>query len=338
MKNVISCIVLGLAVLCVACAAPIAEAADKKPVRVIYDTDFGGDCDDAGGLAVLHALADLGEARILATISVTGKKYAPGGIDAINTYYGRPDIPIGAPKADVWATSPPDRYAKELATNAPNDVKTKKNVPPAVSLYRKILSRQPDNSVVIVTVGFLRNMQNLLNSSPDQYSDLHGPELVRRKVRKLVCMACEFPKGHSWNTKGGPWNYGSATQRVVKDWPTQVTFTGFEVGYPIMTGHRLATETSESNPVFMAYDGHPGVNKEGDRHSWDLTAVLLGVRGPSDYWTVEDTGHLMIRNNGANEWIDEPDDSRVGYVVQKMPVPQMEKVLGDLLVQDPAKR
>ena len=34
--------------------------------RVIFDTDPGGDVDDAGALAVLHALADRGEVKILA--------------------------------------------------------------------------------------------------------------------------------------------------------------------------------------------------------------------------------------------------------------------------------
>jgi hypothetical protein len=37
-------------------------------VRIILDTDMSGDCDDAGALALLHALADQGECEILATV------------------------------------------------------------------------------------------------------------------------------------------------------------------------------------------------------------------------------------------------------------------------------
>lgn len=320
------------------CAVPRPSGAAEKPVPIIYDTDFGGDCDDAAALAVLHTLADRNEARILATISVTGKKYAPGGLDAINTYHGRPDIPIGAPEADVWSAPPPDRYAEFTAKNFPNDVKTKANVPPAVSLYRKILSSRPDDSVVIVTVGYLRNMQNLLNSSPDRHSDLHGPELVEKKVRKLVCMAGEFPQGKSWNTKGGPWDYGSAAQRVVKDWPTSIIFSGAEIGHPIMTGARLSEETPKERPVRQIYRIHPLTTEQGDRHSWDQTAVLCAVRGHDDYWTLEDTGHLLVRNDGSNRWIDSPDDPRVAYLEKKTPVPKMEEIIGDLLVAEPALR
>ena len=43
------------------------RAAD--PVRLIFDTDMANDCDDAGALAVLHALADLGEVEILAIVT-----------------------------------------------------------------------------------------------------------------------------------------------------------------------------------------------------------------------------------------------------------------------------
>ena len=27
---------------------------EKKPVKIIFDTDIGGDCDDAGALALLQ--------------------------------------------------------------------------------------------------------------------------------------------------------------------------------------------------------------------------------------------------------------------------------------------
>lgn len=65
-----------------------------EPVPVIFNTDMAGDCDDAGALAVLHAQADRGEAQILAV--VTNRKctagVSGGACDAINTFYGRPNI------------------------------------------------------------------------------------------------------------------------------------------------------------------------------------------------------------------------------------------------------
>src|SRR5210317_961434 len=64
--------------------------------KVILDTDIGSDCDDAGALAVLHKLADKDEVEILGVIYSSGKnKYGIGVCDAINTYYGRGDLPLG---------------------------------------------------------------------------------------------------------------------------------------------------------------------------------------------------------------------------------------------------
>ena len=45
----------------------------RAPPSVIFDTDMGSDCDDAGALAILHSLADAGEVRILGVIFSSGK-------------------------------------------------------------------------------------------------------------------------------------------------------------------------------------------------------------------------------------------------------------------------
>ena len=65
-------------------------------VPIILDTDIGPDCDDAGALAVLHGLAKRGEARIVGVMHCTSSPWGAGCIDAINAYYGRPDIPVGS--------------------------------------------------------------------------------------------------------------------------------------------------------------------------------------------------------------------------------------------------
>jgi len=52
-----------LCLLCVGCQK------QPEPVSVIFDTDMGPDYDDVGALTLLHAFADRGEAKILATVS-----------------------------------------------------------------------------------------------------------------------------------------------------------------------------------------------------------------------------------------------------------------------------
>ena len=51
--------------------------------------------DDVGALALLHALADRGEAKILGVLISSKNEWAGPCVDAINTWHGRPDVPIG---------------------------------------------------------------------------------------------------------------------------------------------------------------------------------------------------------------------------------------------------
>jgi len=126
----------------------IAQENFAGPTKVIYETDFTVDVDDVGALAVLHALADNGEAEILAVSYNEVQSRAADAIDAINTWYGRGDIPIGLydkPLAD------PDyfhSYIDPLAGMA-NDI-TDNWVGSSLDLYQRVLSEQPDNSVTIV--------------------------------------------------------------------------------------------------------------------------------------------------------------------------------------------
>src|SRR3954467_13772084 len=96
---------------------PASRPAD--PVKIIFDTDMDSDCDDVGALAVLHALADNGEADILATVVSTPTAWPPPCVDAINTYYARPDLPIGCPKKG--GGNKPSKYARAIADKFPQD-------------------------------------------------------------------------------------------------------------------------------------------------------------------------------------------------------------------------
>ena len=82
------CCVLTLILL-----ADSAGAAD--PVPIIYDTDIGNDVDDVLALGMLHSLQTRGMSELLAvTITKDHDQCAPF-VDAVNTFYGRGNIPRG---------------------------------------------------------------------------------------------------------------------------------------------------------------------------------------------------------------------------------------------------
>ncbi len=79
------------------CSYAGCSTSNEEKVKIIFDTDLGPDYDDVGALAFLHAMADSGRAEILATLSSNRHELVAPSIEVINTYFGRPDLEIGAP-------------------------------------------------------------------------------------------------------------------------------------------------------------------------------------------------------------------------------------------------
>src|ERR1700759_4215007 len=75
----------------------LGAAAQNKPVPIIFDTDMGPDYDDVGAITLLHAFADSGKCKILATMASNRYSNVAAVLDVFNTYFHRPDIPIGVP-------------------------------------------------------------------------------------------------------------------------------------------------------------------------------------------------------------------------------------------------
>lgn len=71
------------------------ETAFNGPVNVIFDTDVCLDDDDGMALAIVHALQMRHEANSVAVTVGLDEKWCAPYIDVLNTFYGRPDIPIG---------------------------------------------------------------------------------------------------------------------------------------------------------------------------------------------------------------------------------------------------
>jgi len=268
---------LASALLALACAQYLQAA---LPVKIILDVDLAEDVDDAGAIATLHALANRGEAEILGVMVSSKNEWVGPCVDAINTWYGRPDLPIGYQRGHTYGYRNPkdsdrettSKYAEAVAKAFPHDLQKSSDAPDAALLCRKLLAAQPDQSVTIVTVGFLTNLRNLLDSRPDDYSKLDGEALVKQKVKQWICMGGVFPSGRFPNGQGEynlMWDT-TASVRAINDWPTPIVFSGFAIGAAIKVGARLR-ETPEANPVRACYQLYNGLN---NREAWDQTAAL----------------------------------------------------------------
>ena len=159
---------------------------NAQPLSVIFDSDMGPDYDDVGAITLLHAFADDGKANILATIASTRYDNVAAVFNVFNTYFNRPNIPIGVPKGEALDLRDFQHWSDSVVKNYPHAINSNKDVPDAVALYRRILAIQPDKSVTIITVGFLTNLKNLLQSKADMFSPLSGEQLVKQKVKQLL--------------------------------------------------------------------------------------------------------------------------------------------------------
>jgi purine nucleosidase len=265
-----------LLMLLVGSAAAMAE----KPVRISFDTDIAGDVDDVGALAMAHVLADHGEVELVACMISSNNPHSAGCLDALNTWYGRPDIPIGTASRFGQLDGVPDdavvesKYTRQIAEEFPHNIKEQGTVP-ATELYRKLLAAE-EEKVTIVTVGFLGNIADLLESPGDEVSPLTGRELVEQKVEQWVCMGGIFPAG---KFPGGEGEYNvkfgvEGAKVAVEKWPGRIVFSGFEIGQPIGTGEGLV-KLPEKNPVRRGFELYNGLTNNS---SWDQTAVQLSRR------------------------------------------------------------
>lgn len=279
----------------------------KEPVKIIFDTDFGGDADDLGALAMLNHFHERGECELLAVMNWSTESSVASAIDAVNTYYGHPDIPIGTRKDESHADT--NNYAVPIALQFEHDIDYE-SAPEVSSLYRKVLSQEEDGSVVVVTVGPLRNIEYLLRSEADEYSELNGKDLVAKKVKEFVIMGGGFPeREQEWNFDG---NMRGVTKYVLENLPVPVTFSGFEVGVAIKSGE-VFNEIDKNTPLhvgFMHFSGHAFWMKENfegrilDNSTFDQTAVLYAVRGGvGEYWDKIEDGYCMANDSGGNVWM-----------------------------------
>lgn len=320
-------------ILCVLSLSVFAQK--KQPVSLIFDTDIAPDYDDVGAMALLHAFADAGEARILATISSNAFETTVPTMSLLNTYFGRPDIPLGVTKREKPNMNCSQKWAEFIIDKYPHKVKSNTEAMEATKLYRKILAKQPDQSVTIITVGFFTNMADLLDSQPDEFSKLSGKDLIKKKVKLLVSMAAGLNKenrGHEFNVHIDT----KASQKVFTEWNTPMLLSGFEIGEKIRTGIRLINnETIQNSPVKDAFQVALTKDKNTiGRNSWDQTAVLVAVKGIEPYFSTRKL-NFEIKDDGTNVLIP---GEKITYLTEKMPATEVAAIIEDLMMHQPKKK
>lgn len=307
--------------------------ASAAPVKIIFDTDIGNDVDDVLALSVLHALESRGECEILGVTVTKPDELAGPFVDAMDTFYGRPKIPIGCTRPS--ADEPPSRFLPLVNVKDggklryPHKLKRGSDAPEPTALLRELLGKQPDNSVVLVQVGYFSNLGALLDTDKD---------LIKRKVKLLSVMAGAFQpdlqKKHflEFNVIKDI----AAARKVAADWPTPIVWSGFEIGaaipYPAISiecdfayvAHHPAAE------AYCLYNPPPH-----ERPTWDLTASLYAVLPERGFFDLSAPGRVTVEEDGFTKFTEQPGGRDRFLILKDNQIPRVKEALVLLASQPP---
>lgn len=333
---------LAAAFAVVPCSAAGTTPSDAPPVKVIFDTDIGNDVDDVLALAMLHALQSRGDCELLAvTVSIPDERAGPF-VDAVNTFYGRPDIPVGVIREGKNEEIKFLQLAEEMDNGElryPHDLERSSNAPEATELLREVLGRAEDNSVVLVQVGYFSNLSALLETHADEHSSLTGRELVEQKVRLLSVMGGAFQTIHH-NNRFTEFNVVQdipAAQKLAKEWPTPIVWSGIEIGiaapYPAVSIER-DFDYVEHHPVAESY--HLYMPPPHNRPTWDLTSVLHAVSPDRGYFDLSPPGIVTIEEDGFSRFTPEAEGRDRFLIMNEVQSARVQEALVQLTSQPPS--
>lgn len=321
---------------------PLMSGRGAEPVGVIFDTDMGNDVDDALALGLLHALESRGQCRLLAVTLTKDHPLAAPFVDAVNHFYGRPNVAVGVVRD---GKTPEHSKFLPLATMSdggqpryPHALQSGSDAPAAVPLLRQVLSRQPDRSVVIVQVGFSTNLARLLESKGDAASLLSGPDLVKQKVRELAVMAGAFQpiNGNARYLEYNVIQDIPAAKSLADNWPTPIVWSGFEIGiaapYPASSIERDFGYVSH-HPLAEAYRLYSP--PPHNRPTWDLTAALYAVWPDRGYFDLSSPGRVEVESDGYTRFTPQDKGPHRYLILPAAKQPRLVEALVQLSSQPP---
>ena len=301
----------------------------KGAPRVIIDTDLSRWWDDATTIGLANVLHDQGKLRILGMVSDVPNSVAVAALDAINTAYDHGDIPLGA-VAGSEADSFQHGYTDQLVERLPNSIDDHTDVPNAVALYRRLLAKQPDKSVTIISVGGYTNLAGLLASKRGQGSSLAGRALVEDKVKRLVQMDGIFPGGGPAFTNQKI-DLAAATAVVGGEgWPTPIAWVDGLGGVQTMVGGALCTTEKPKHPMRVVYEALFACGPPGDGN-WDAPTLLYGIGDTRSVFSEQGQGGAAVINaQGGLSWetpSSRPNDLYVKVADQQTLNQQIDELL-----------
>ncbi|MCR4995590.1 MAG: hypothetical protein K6A32_09515 [Bacteroidales bacterium] len=285
-----------------------------QPIQLILDSDFGSSTDDLFALMMLNHYIDDGIVDLKGIIvDREGEKNA-GVVDIFNTYYGHPDIPVGLERNGV--KSPrcfipyngicdlKDAQGKPLFKRSLDVSK----LPDGYKLYRKLLSKAEDNSIVIVAIGFVTTLSQLFESGADEYSDLSGLDLFKQKVKSVYIQSGRFEAGDSLSgynmraaSKQSALFYNKFPEKV--DLVMSPSNIGDKMNY-LPQDVLVDLSYTDWNPIKSVYTNY---TCDTGQRMWDTNCLVNAVLGDKEYHLSPRGRVLFVDKGEMSEMLFTPD-------------------------------
>lgn len=290
----------------------------------ILGTDWSSDCDDVMAMRIICRAHKQKKIALLG-VNIDDKiDLSVRSLSAFMQTEGCEDISIGFDRKAKRVCRDP-KYQKRLCI-LPSLLTSNEQAEDSVKLYRRLIANAP-GPVEIAEIGYTQSLSALLRSKPDDISPLSGYDLIKAKVKKLWIMAGK------WNEQGGKEHNFDGTRAtrkggayICKNWPTPITFLGWEVAAEVYAGGGLP-ETDVVGAAIRDY----GCDPTKGRNAWDPMLVVLALIGDekeAGYSVVTGKARLCALT-GKNYFT-----AGVGnhaYVVKDKPDEYYTEIINDLL-------
>ena len=304
-------LLLVLALMMQACASkqvalePV--SVKEKPIPMILDSDFGSSTDDLFALMMLHHYIDDGKVNLLGiVVDREGEKNA-ALVDIFDTYYGHPDIPVGLerngvknPRCFIPYNGVVDLKDAQGGSLFKRTLDTSKCVE-GYKLYRQLLSKAEDHSVVVVAIGFATTLSQLFESGADEYSSLKGVDLFGQKVKSVYIQSGRFESGDSlcgYNMRAASKQSAIFYDKLPKnvDLIMSPSNVGDMMDY-LPQDVLVDLSNTEQNPIKAVYTNY---TCDTGQRMWDTNCLVQAVLGDEAY-------HLSPR--GWVTFVDKGEES-----------------------------
>ena len=319
------------------------ELPDK--LGVIFDTDVGSDIDDVFALQMVLNYDNQGKYDLLGV--VISKDY-PRVIDYVDGYCrlnGYDNLPLGYAYngSDLGFNRQCGQYVcatLDTVIDGKQILPVKRtvadNIPEGYKMMRKALASRADESVIIITVGFATNLARLLNSQPDEYSDLNGIELVRKKVKLLSIMSGTYNDDTFNNPEWNVLQDLEAAKLVYEKWPSEVIASGSEVGVRILYPHQSVLNdypNGEKHPLCVSYKLYEQMPY--DRPCWDLTSVLYAIEPTDSHLDISPRGKITIDDTGYSRFSESENGKHRFLILNEANAPKVVEKLVSVCTRVP---